>query len=137
MANIHTASTYRRQPREHQEKLIDSYLRANYGQSVSYEIVGDKVVVNNGTITSFDDLARKGLDFQTHLSERPELEGVIKSRMQRAEDSANNFSRNAIHASRSEEEMQQEQAQAYMKANSIISGYNKTEQATGLPSDRK
>ena len=143
MAKKFTQSTYERHMKDedYTNKAIDSLVRMNHGENATFEIVGDKVIVNGSSVLSYKDIAIKAIDRQADLKERPELESVYKSRQQRTEQAERQGSVNLIE--KSSDEMMAEQAHKQMLSNAGrrtlasqqtgVSDY--TSRKTSLPSD--
>ena len=140
-----TPSTYTRlgQDKDYMVKAMDSLTRINHGQNATMEVVGDKVILNGSKIIPLADYQKQAVDMQSHLAERPELEGYYQQRQQRVEQAERQSQPNMIE--KSPDEMMQEQAQAYMKANSgrrdLASSKqdgisNQTSRKTNLPSEQ-
>lgn len=87
MGNKFTPSTYKRitQDENYTNKAIDSFLRAENGHNVQYEVVGNKVVINGGKILDKNTVMAKAVDFQAILHERPALEKLYQDRQKRIE----------------------------------------------------
>ena len=133
-----TPSTYERisQDSAYVNKAIDALVRMNHGSKATFEIVGDNVVINNGSVIKYNDLLIQAIDRQDDLKQRPSLEKYYKDRQKRVEQSQHKGTINLT--AKSEDEMNQQQAQKHMLANAQKRGFASQQQpqSKGLPSER-
>lgn len=126
------------QDEDYSNKAMNSYLRVTHGQNVKYEVVGDKVLINNGSVVDKATLLKQSFDMQEDLISRPELNKVYGDRQKRVEQSER-FS-NPNLQEKSVNEIMQEQAQSAMKSNAGKRGFASQKQQqsskTNLPSER-
>jgi len=134
-----TSSTYKRiaEDEDYSNKAIDSLLRAEHGQNVQYEVVGNKVVINGTKIVDKSALMTQSVDFQSSLKERPELEQYYKDRQNRVERAEKHFNPNL--QEKSKNEIMADGAMKAMLSNAGRRGIASQKQQsskTNLPSER-
>lgn len=135
----YTAETYKRigKDTDYTNKAIDAMARMDFGQNVKVEFTDNgKVIINDSQILDYNTMAKKAIDRQTELQDRPELEKVYKDRQKR-QDEAERYSKPNLQE-KSDNEMMQEQAQAQMLANASnrVLASQKPSSRTNLPSER-
>ena len=140
MANLHTPATYKRlkEDQPYMDKALQSFIRANYGANVDYDIRGDNIIIGDGSVMKLATIQNHAIDLQTHLENRPELNQVMQKRQKRVEEAEK--VNNQITHTKSTEQMQADQARSFMERNARNAGHvPKTDRTKGstsnLPSD--
>ncbi|MDB2562206.1 hypothetical protein N9X61_01230 [Sulfurimonas sp.] len=136
----YTPETYKRigKDKAYTDKAIDAMARMDFGENVKVEFTDNgKVIINDAQVLNYGTYAQKAIDRQSALSERPELEGVYKSRQKRQE-TAEKFS-NPNLQEKSKDEMMAEGAMKSMLSNASKRGLASQKQhttKTNLPSEQ-
>ena len=88
MALQNTQETYRRlmEDKDYTNKAISEFIASNYGSNTGYEIRGDNIIVGDGSVAKYTDIAKQAIDLQTTMNDRPELREIYRDRQRRVDN---------------------------------------------------